>query len=117
MSVVAGVLILLGLAVITVGVVGLARMPDVLTALHASSKVVVVGAFAIIAASFATGDAAIIGKGILIAAVLAVTTPVGAHAIARAAYREGAGDAKGGRDAAGEGDGARGDGAVPPGAV
>lgn len=105
MNVVVGVLILLGLAVITVGVVGLARMPDVLTALHASSKVVVVGAFAIIAASFATGDAAIIGKGILIAAVLAVTTPVGAHAIARAAYPEAAGD------------GARGDGAVPPGAV
>lgn len=82
---VADVLIVLGLLVMTIGVVGIYRMPTVYLQLHASSKAVFLGVIAFVVASFATLDAAVIAKGLLIIVFLLITTPVAAHLIARAA--------------------------------
>jgi multicomponent Na+:H+ antiporter subunit G len=80
-----------GLLVVTLGVVGLFRMPDVYTQLHAAGKAVFLGIIAFLVASLATRDPAIAARAALIAAFLILTTPVAAHVIARAAYlrREG----------------------------
>jgi multicomponent Na+:H+ antiporter subunit G len=70
----------------TIGVYGVFRMPDTYTQLHASSKAVFLGVIALLIASGATGDAAVIGRAILIGMFLIFTTPVAAHVIGRAAY-------------------------------
>lgn len=85
----ADALVVLGLAVITVGVYGVVRLPDVYTQLHAASKAAFLGVSLLLASASVGGDGAIIARSGLIVALLAVTTPVAAHAIARAArHRE-----------------------------
>jgi multicomponent Na+:H+ antiporter subunit G len=80
-------LVVLGLVVMTVGVYGLYRMPDVYTQLHASSKAVFLGVIALLAASIATRDGAVVARAGLTAVFLTLTTPVAGHVVARAAYR------------------------------
>lgn len=86
---IADALVLLGVAVMTIGVYGVFRMPDVYTKLHASSKAVFLGVIVLLIASVATGDAAIIARAALVAVFLVLTTPVAAHVVALAAYRQG----------------------------
>lgn len=86
---IADALVLLGVVVMTIGVYGVFRMPDVYTELHAASKAVFLGVIALLAASTATGNAAIIARAVLIGVFLVLTTPVAAHVIAFAAYRQG----------------------------
>lgn len=88
-AVVSDILVLLGVLVMTIGVYGIFRMPDVYTQLHAASKAVVLGVIALLVASTATRDPAIIARAFLIGAFLLLTTPVAAHAVARAAYVRG----------------------------
>jgi len=88
-SVAADALVVLGIVVITLGVVGAYRLPDVYTQLHATGKAVFLGVIAFLVASIASGDGAIIARAALIAGFLILTTPVGAHVIARAAYVRG----------------------------
>lgn len=77
----------LGVAVTTIGIYGIVWLPDVYNKLHAASKVVVLGLITFLAAaSVATADPAVVFRAALIGAFLLVTTPVSAHAIARAAY-------------------------------
>ena len=85
----ADALVVLGVAVMTVGVYGVIRMPDLYTRLHAASKSVFLGVIALALASAVTGQAEIIARVLLISVVLLLTTPVAAHAIARGAYLEG----------------------------
>ncbi len=85
----ADALVVLGVGIMTVGVYGVIRMPDVYTRLHAASKSVFLGVFSLALASIVTGDPAIIARVILIAVLLLLTTPVSAHAIGRGAYLEG----------------------------
>jgi multicomponent Na+:H+ antiporter subunit G len=82
----ADALVVLGVVVMTIGVYGVVRMPDVYTRLHAASKSVFLGVISLVLASLVTGDAAIIARVLLIGAVLLLTTPVSAHAIGRGAY-------------------------------
>ncbi len=82
-------LVVVGLVVMTIGVYGLYRMPDVYTQLHASSKAVCLGVIALLFASVATRDGATIARAALTAVFLTVTTPVAGHIVARAAYRSG----------------------------
>ena len=84
---VATALTALGLVVMTLGVVGLFRMPDLFLELHAASKAVALGVAAIAAAVAITGDGQTFARALLVAAALLVTSPAGTHAIARAAYR------------------------------
>lgn len=82
-------LVILGVLVMTVGVYGVVRMPDVYTKLHATSKAVFLGVISLCAASLATGQPEIIYRALLIAAFLIVTTPISAFVIARAAFLRG----------------------------
>ncbi len=80
-------IVFLGLAVMTLGVVGVFRFPDVYTQLHASSKAAFFGVAALLVAATLGGDGTIIARVVLIVFLLGLTTPVAAHAIGQAAFR------------------------------
>ncbi len=84
----ADALVVLGVGIMSIGVFGVIRMPDVYTGIHAASKSVFLGVISFVVASLITGDAATIARVLLIGALLLMTTPVSAHVIARAAYLE-----------------------------
>ena len=87
LDVVGGVLLLLGLVLLTIGVVGVLRLPDTYGQLHAQGLATGPGVIAILASSVATEDAAIITFAVLAIVFVALTSPVSSHAIARAAHR------------------------------
>jgi multicomponent Na+:H+ antiporter subunit G len=71
-----------------VGVLGLIRMPDVYTRLHATGKVGVFGVvFLLVAAAIWTPLGW--GKAILLIVLLMISGPVSTHAVSSAAYRIG----------------------------
>ena len=71
-----------------VGVLGLIRLPDVYTRLHATGKVGVFGVvFLLLAAAIWTPLGW--GKAILLIGLLMISGPVSTHAISSAAYRIG----------------------------
>jgi multicomponent Na+:H+ antiporter subunit G len=79
-----------GTAFILVSSIGLLRMPDLLTRMHASSKAGTLGAILVMAAvafHFPEGDVTL--RAILIILFLFMTASVAAHAIARAGYFSG----------------------------
>jgi multicomponent Na+:H+ antiporter subunit G len=88
-ALVGDLLVLGGLALLTIGVFGAVRMPDVYTQLHAASKAGFLGIALLLASAALEGDGAIIARAVLIITLLALTTPVAAHAIARAARARG----------------------------
>jgi multicomponent Na+:H+ antiporter subunit G len=70
--------------------IGVLRLPDLYTRMHAASKAGVVGAgLVLLALAFASGDAAVMLRAILGIVFLLLTTPLSAHLLARAAYRAG----------------------------
>jgi multicomponent Na+:H+ antiporter subunit G len=81
-------LILLGSIVMTIGVIGMVRLPGVFLKQHAASKAVFLGVCSFLVAVMASGDPAIIARAALIGLLLVLTTPVAAHEIAKAAVRE-----------------------------
>ncbi|HET8523489.1 MAG TPA: monovalent cation/H(+) antiporter subunit G, partial [Thermomicrobiales bacterium] len=86
---IADALVLLGVTVMTIGMYGIYRMPDLYTRLHAASKSAFLGVISLAVASMFAGQAAITERAILIGVLLLLTTPVSAHVIARAAYLDG----------------------------
>ena len=82
----ADVLVLLGVAVMTIGVYGLYRMPDLYTRLHAASKAVFLVVIVLATASIVTGQREIILRVILISIFLLLTTPIASHVIAKAEH-------------------------------
>ncbi len=85
----ADALVILGVTIMTIGVYGVFRMPDLYTRLHAASKSVFLGTISLVLASVVTGETAIVARVLLIGALLLLTTPVASHAIGRGAYLEG----------------------------
>ena len=83
---IADVLLLVGLAVMTLGVYGILRFPDVYTRLHASGKASFLGVSLLLVAGTLGGGPSAAARVVLIVVLLALTTPVAAHAIAQAAY-------------------------------
>lgn len=80
-------LVILGLFALTVAVYGVIRMPSTYLKVHASSKGVFLGVIPMPIAAAATGDPAIVYRAVLITALLLLTTPISAHAIAKAAHQ------------------------------
>ncbi len=80
------ILVIVGVGVMTLGVIGIIRMPDIYTKLHAASKSVFLGAIALAIAGMVVGDLASTARLVLICLGLIFTTPVAAHAIGRAAF-------------------------------
>ena len=87
---IAGAVVLAGSAFSLLAALGVLRLPDVYTRLHAASKAGVVGAGLIFAAvAVAAADLPIAVRAIFGIFFLLLTTPVSAHLLARAAYLKG----------------------------
>lgn len=83
----AAALLLLGAAFALVAALGIARLPDLYTRMHAATKAGTLGAGLLLAASavyFGEGGVAL--RAAAAALFLALTAPVAGHAMGRAAY-------------------------------
>jgi multicomponent Na+:H+ antiporter subunit G len=84
------VLLIVGIAFDIVGCIGLVRLPDIYNRLQAATKCVTLGTCMILlSVLFYTGIGAIGVKALLCIWFVLMTSPTGAHAIARAAHRSG----------------------------
>jgi len=82
--------IAIGLFFLTVGTVGLVRLPDVYNRMHATSKATTLGAASILLAGFVYFGPQGAGLVSLVGIVfMFLTTPTGAHMISQAAQRMG----------------------------
>ena len=90
MDAVATVLIALGSVMTIAAGVGLARLPDVFTRMHAATKVGTLGTGLIMAGvACVFADWTVVVRCVLIVFFLLLTAPIGAHMIGRAALRSG----------------------------
>lgn len=90
MTVFAQGLICLGALLIAVAAVGVLRMPDVYTRMHAATKAASLGlAFILVGAAIPLDDGVATMKLVLAIAFHFITAPVAAHVIGRAAYKGG----------------------------
>lgn len=91
-GVVGWALVLLGVALAVVAGIGLVRLPDVFTRMHAATKPSTLGLLLICCgAALVVDDGSARVKLLLVAAFQIVTGPVAAHVVGRAAYRAGVG--------------------------
>lgn len=85
-EVVTGILALLAGIFALVASVGVLRFPDVLTRMHASSKVAsFAGALALVAAAVDIGDIGAATRAVFAIFFIFLTAPIGAHLLGRAA--------------------------------
>lgn len=84
------VLIALGIFFDISGCIGLVRLPDVYNRLQASTKCVTLGTVLLLfGVALLAGVGAITAKALICAVFILVTSPTGAHAIAKGAYASG----------------------------
>ena len=92
LDILVGVLLLVGCLMSLTAGLGLIRLPDVLSRMHAATKPATLGLLLItVGAALRMQDAGDAAKLLLVAAFQFLTAPVAAHIIGRAAYRSGAG--------------------------
>jgi multicomponent Na+:H+ antiporter subunit G len=83
-------LMLLGSAFVLLAAVGILRLPDVFTRMHAATKPATLGiGLIIVAVAVHFGEVGIATRALLVGAFFVLTVPVGAHMIGRAAYLTG----------------------------
>jgi multicomponent Na+:H+ antiporter subunit G len=83
-------LALLGATLVLVACVGLLRLPDLYTRMHASTKPATLGVSLIVAAlAIHSGELGVAVRSLLIVLFFLVTAPVAAHRLGHAAYRAG----------------------------
>ena len=91
-DVVSAVLLLTGVALAVVAALGLVRLPDVFSRMHAATKPSTLGLLLItVGAAVRMEEGSDAVKLLLVAVFQFVTAPVAAHMIGRAAYRSRAG--------------------------
>lgn len=91
-TIIASLLIIAGSAFAAVAALGLLRLPDLYTRMHAASKAGSVGAaMMLIALAFMSTDLPEILRAIAAVAFFLLTAPIGAHLLAKAAYSVGYG--------------------------
>ena len=88
------VLMVIGLVFCVAGVKGLIKMPDTFSRMQASTCISTLGAIgvllgALLYAIFVMGSAGTAVKIVVIALMIIVTNPIGAHSIAKGAYKAG----------------------------
>jgi multicomponent Na+:H+ antiporter subunit G len=76
-----------GLTLITIGLYGMLRLPDMLHQLHAAGLVTGPGIVLILLAAVASRNDEIVTSAALVLLFVLVTSPLAAHAIAQAAHR------------------------------
>ena len=85
----AGILVLTGAAFSLIASIGLIRMPDIFTRMHASTKAGVLGSSLIlVAAGVVIGDGATWARIVVAIFFLLLTAPIAAHMIGRASLDE-----------------------------
>jgi multicomponent Na+:H+ antiporter subunit G len=90
LDVLSAVLLLTGTGLFVAATVGIARFPDVYDRMHAATKPATLGMVLLLAGTAGrVDDTADIAKLILVAILIFLTAPVGAHMIGRAAHRAG----------------------------
>ena len=92
--IIADVLIFLGAVFATAGTIGVLRMPDTFSRMQASTCVSTLGMLGVMLGSLlyavcVMGSVSAAVKIGVIALMILVTNPIGAHAIAKGAYRHG----------------------------
>lgn len=80
--------LLIGTFFSILGILGMIRLPDVYTRLHATGKVSVFGAVLLLIAGISLTPLSL-GKGLVLIGLLLLSAPAVTHAIASAAYRNG----------------------------
>lgn len=84
---IAAIFLLLGVGFILVASVGVVRLPDLFTRMHAITKAGTTGVGCVmIAVLLAYGDIATTARALAVLFFVALTAPVAAHMISRAAY-------------------------------
>lgn len=94
MEILASILLLVGTLFTLIGSIGLVRLPDFYTRMHAPSKSTTLGVSGVLAAAVLTLPGGVLATGLksLLAIVfLFLTTPIGAHMMGRAARAGGIG--------------------------
>lgn len=85
-EVITGILALLGGGFALVAAIGVVRFPDVLSRMHASSKVAsFAGSLALLAAAVDIGTFSAVTRALFAIFFIFLTAPIGAHLIGRAA--------------------------------
>lgn len=85
-----GVLLVLGAAFTLLAAIGVIRLPDLYTRMHAASKAGAVGGgLILLAVAVLSQDAAVSMRAVIGVVFLLLTTPVSAHLLARASYLSG----------------------------
>lgn len=90
LSIATSVLLVAGALFALVAAIGINRLPDVYTRMHAASKAGTVGSgLLLLAAGLHAGDVAIFFRALTGIVFFVLTAPVAAHLLARAAHRAG----------------------------
>lgn len=89
LDVIAHLFIAIGAFFLLVGAIGLIRMPDMFTRMHASTKCTTLGAMSTLAGVALIMQGSVAVKAVLVIIFIVLGNPTSAHAIARAAYRTG----------------------------
>jgi len=94
LRIVIDILMVIGLVFAAAGVIGIIKMPDTFSRMQASTCVSTLGAIGVLLggllyAIFVMGSAGTAVKIAVIALLILLTNPVGAHSIAKGAYKAG----------------------------
>lgn len=85
-----GVILVLGTVFMLLAAIGVVRLPDLYTRMHAASKAGAVGGgLILLAVALLSQDAAVSMRAIIGVVFLLLTTPVSAHLLAKASYLSG----------------------------
>ena len=88
LDILSAALILTGAGFVFVAALGVVRMEDVFTRMHASTKAATLGLGLIcVALFFVTGETEWSAKAVAVLVFMLTTAPVGAHLVGRAVYR------------------------------
>jgi multicomponent Na+:H+ antiporter subunit G len=88
LDVIGAVLVLLGALLCLVAAIGLVRLPDVLSRMHAATKPQTLGLLVLLTGLGLTlRDLRVTGLLVLVAALQMLTAPISAHLVSRTAYR------------------------------
>ena len=91
MDVVISILLLTGASFMLLAAVGIVRLPDLPTRMHASTKAGAMGAmFTMAGVAFFFADSVISARAVAIVVFILITSPIAAHVIGRAGYFIGA---------------------------
>lgn len=86
-EIIVSVLLLAGAAFMLLAAVGILRLPDLPTRMHASTKAGAMGAmFTMGGVAFYFGDSVVFARAFAIVVFILITSPIAAHVIGRAGY-------------------------------